>query len=200
MITPQFINECITGSENAIQALVRAHQRGVFQMALTIIDDGSTPVRDAAAQAELATRDTFIAVLDQLGRYRDEVPFSTFLYRITIMVSRRRARRWRRERFLRAVWQKIGGLKTNSSNLEEVEVLATVGASASESAGMFFEAVRGLNENLRLPVVLRYYHDLPVAEIARLLKLGEGAVHARLDAAREKIAGLPAREAEMADD
>jgi RNA polymerase sigma-70 factor, ECF subfamily len=135
-----------------------------------------------------------------MGRYRDGIPFSTFLYSITITVSRRRARRWRRQRVLQAVWQKIRGQKTNVSTREEVEVLATVSPSASESAGAVFESVRGLNEKLRLPVVLRYYHDLPVAEIARLLKLGEGAVHARLDAAREKIAGLPAREEEPLDD
>jgi DNA-directed RNA polymerase specialized sigma24 family protein len=47
-----------------------------------------------------------------------------------------------------------------------------------------------MDEKLRLPVVLRYYHDFSVGEIARLLHIGEGTVHARLDSAREKIAGL----------
>ena len=51
-----------------------------------------------------------------------------------------------------------------------------------------WSSVRGLDENLRVPIVLRYYHDYPVAEIAHLLNISEGTVHARLDAAREKIA------------
>jgi RNA polymerase sigma factor (sigma-70 family) len=53
-----------------------------------------------------------------------------------------------------------------------------------------WQAVRALDEPLRLPVVLRYYHDFPVAEVARLLKVSEGTVHARLDTAREKVAEL----------
>ena len=49
-------------------------------------------------------------------------------------------------------------------------------------------SVRHLNEAMRVPVVLRYYHDYSIADIARLLRISEGTVHARLDAAREKIA------------
>jgi DNA-directed RNA polymerase specialized sigma24 family protein len=51
-----------------------------------------------------------------------------------------------------------------------------------------WNSVRTLDEKLRIPVILRYYHDYPVSEISNLLHISEGTVHARLDAAREKIA------------
>jgi RNA polymerase sigma-70 factor, ECF subfamily len=186
MISPQFINECLSGSENAIQSLVRAHQRGVFQIALTILDDGSAPESETIAQAETATRDTFVRALDRLGRYREDTPFTIWLYTIAIEVSRRRARRWRVARFLGLIFQPRLG-KTEKDWLSGVEDKAML----VDTGSPLFQAVRGMEEKLRLPVVLRYYHDYSAAEIARLLRTGEGAVHARLDAAREKIAKLP---------
>ena len=39
MISPQFLNDCLNGNENAIQTLIRTHQRPVFQLALSILDD-----------------------------------------------------------------------------------------------------------------------------------------------------------------
>jgi DNA-directed RNA polymerase specialized sigma24 family protein len=72
---------------------------------------------------------------------------------------------------------------------------AGLGSELNTPDDAVWQAVRGLDEKLRIPIVLRYYHEYPISEIARLLRISEGAVHARLDAAREKIAGgvnLPA--------
>ena len=95
MISPEFINECITGKEGAIHSLVRGYQRGVFQIALTVLDNGAAPVSEAAYQAEAATRDTIIIAVDRLGQYREDQPFTTWLYRIAIKTSQKRAKRWR---------------------------------------------------------------------------------------------------------
>jgi RNA polymerase sigma factor (sigma-70 family) len=191
MITPQFIHECISGSESAIQSMVRSNQRGVFQIALTVIDDGSAPIEEAVKQAEIATRDTFILALDQLYKYQEETPFTAWLYRYAITASRRRARRWRLERaLLSALW--------GAGRIFSRAVSKTPGEAVEKDG--FQAHIRGLSENLRLPLVLRYYHDFSPAEIARLLNIGEGAVHARLDAAREKITGSLVVENEDDDD
>ena len=51
--------------------------------------------------------------------------------------------------------------------------------------------VRSLPERLRTPVLLYYYADLPVPEIARLTRRKEGTVKSDLHAARELLrAGL----------
>ena len=233
MISTQTINECLSGSEAAIQALVRSHQREVFQLALSILDCSDAPLAESSAQAEIATRDTFVTALDRLGRYRVQTPFNTWLFRIAIETSRRRARAWQRERSWQAFrsvflkWVPVrkreadqpaqlldekgpepfdhpaanalpaAGQEPAADNLPAAHNLTplsnpelpltdfTVRARSEEA---LWQSVRALDEKLRLPVVLRYYHDFPVAEIARLLRLSEGAVHARLDQAREKIA------------
>jgi RNA polymerase sigma-70 factor (ECF subfamily) len=54
---------------------------------------------------------------------------------------------------------------------------------------MVWRAVQDLGEKHRLPVILRYYHDLPVAEIAGVLGISEGTVHSRLSIARDRLRG-----------
>ena len=62
------------------------------------------------------------------------------------------------------------------------------GADASVPVRML---VRSLPERLRTPVLLYYYADLPVSEIARLTRRKEGTVKSDLHAARELLrAGL----------
>jgi RNA polymerase sigma-70 factor (ECF subfamily) len=36
-------------------------------------------------------------------------------------------------------------------------------------------------------VILRYFHDLPIAEIAEILDISEGTIHSRLHTARERL-------------
>jgi RNA polymerase sigma-70 factor (ECF subfamily) len=214
MISPQFIQSCQAGDERSIQNLVQTYQRGVFQLALSIIDSAdegaSAPDEggDAPAvlEAEKATRDTFIAAIDRLGRYREGSSFETWLFRIAIQVSQRRARRWRARRAVGRLLRRIGRSLTRglpgskaaqTQGALSTQAVAQADQASSEDTGRsprlqsgdaeLWISVRQLNEKLRVPVILRYYHDYPIAEIAHLLHISEGSVHARLDAAREKI-------------
>jgi RNA polymerase sigma-70 factor (ECF subfamily) len=36
-------------------------------------------------------------------------------------------------------------------------------------------------------VVLRYFHELPIAEISEILSVNEGTIHSRLHTARERL-------------
>ena len=87
MITTQFLQNCQAGDEDAIETLVRTYQRGVFQLALTVLDQtgqdslgGPLALGESAEvmqQADLAVRETFVAALDRIGRYREEKNFIT---------------------------------------------------------------------------------------------------------------------------
>jgi len=160
-------------------------------MALSILDQGSATFGEASKQAEVAARDTFLVAVDHLGQYRIDTPFETWLYGITIDVSRRRAAAWRREQLLRKVWNPISQpfRKRAPDGLEQSQSFQDDHAHASRPADeALWQAVCRLKDRLRLPVVLRYYHNMPVAQIGKLLHLSEGVVHARLDNAREKLA------------
>ena len=49
------------------------------------------------------------------------------------------------------------------------------------------KAVHALDEKLQLPVILRYEHELPIAEIAQVLRVSERTVHTRLRAAHDQL-------------
>ena len=57
--------------------------------------------------------------------------------------------------------------------------------AAPEGGGELYEAVMGLDEKYRLPVVLHYIEGFKTAEIAAMLRLPEGTVKTRLRRARE---------------
>jgi RNA polymerase sigma factor (sigma-70 family) len=50
-----------------------------------------------------------------------------------------------------------------------------------------WRAIRALPDDMRLPVILRYYHDLPVAEMVAVLAVSERTVHTRLHTAHERL-------------
>ncbi len=59
--------------------------------------------------------------------------------------------------------------------------------AAGQAQAALANAVQVLPEPQRLVVVLRYYHDLRLTEIAKLLKVTERTVHNRLHAAHQTL-------------
>lgn len=57
--------------------------------------------------------------------------------------------------------------------------------AAPENSSELYEAVMGLEQKYRLPVVLYYIEGFRTAEIAAMLRLPEGTVKTRLRRARE---------------
>lgn len=56
-------------------------------------------------------------------------------------------------------------------------------------------AIAALDEKHRLPIVLRYYHELSTQEIADVLGINLGTVHSRLSIARQQLNGVLQRTA-----
>lgn len=63
-----------------------------------------------------------------------------------------------------------------------------VAASTPEPDWSLRDLVDRLPERLRLPVLLHYYADLPVADVAGVLGIPEGSVRQRLHQARQMLA------------
>lgn len=81
-------------------------------------------------------------------------------------------------------------------SLFESPVLPEDAAAQSERRQHLRDAVAALPEKHRLPILLRYVHNLTAPEIAAVLKIGEGTVYSRLHYARRQLrhalqSGLP---------
>jgi RNA polymerase sigma-70 factor (ECF subfamily) len=178
MDSTQLLAQCRAGDGLAVEQLVREYQPRLFRLALSILDDGSD---NGQADAEEVTQDALLAALRSLDSYRGEASLSTWLYSITINLCRNRLRSRQRKVRLRQLFQALTTPLDETPRHPETTVIQL------EASADLLGAVNALDEKHRLPVILRYYHECSVAEIAQMLDLPEGTVHSRLNKARQKL-------------
>lgn len=167
-----WLEQCREGDALAIEKMVRTYQRDVYRLALSILDDPD--------EAEDGTQETFLAALRAIESFRGDAAFKTWLFSITINVCRSRLRRGKNRGQLQQILQSLFHLRGEVEHPETTAML-------DESDAELWNAIRTLDEKHRIPIVLRYYHDLPIADIATMLNIPSGTVHSRLNHAREKL-------------
>jgi RNA polymerase sigma-70 factor (ECF subfamily) len=161
------------GDEAALNALVSAHHRAVFEVAYRILGDA-----DSAADA---TQDTFVKAVKALGTFRGEATFRTWLLRIAANTARSagRSATRRREVPLEPAVKRAGGRDPAREAVIRTE------------AERVQRALDELPEKQRLAVTLRIHHDLSHREIAAALGSSEGAArvnyHLGIKRLRERL-------------
>ena len=167
------ISDCIAGDERAIEALVRQYETGVFRLALSIVDD---PI-----EASEVTQETFIAALKALRTYQDRSSFKAWLYKIAFNKSRSHLRKQKILERLRTTLTTIFQAEVQKASSPEDAIIN------NEKEIAIWNSLGKLDERHRVVVVLRYFHELSVAEISEILSINEGTVHSRLHTARERL-------------
>lgn len=170
-----WLEQCREGDSLAIEKMVHTYQKDVYRLALSILEDPD--------EAEDGTQETFLAALRAISSFREDAAFKTWLFSITINVCRSRLRRGKNRGRLQQILQSLFHLR---GEVEYPEATAV----RDELDAELWNAIRALDEKHRIPIVLRYYHDLPIADIAAMLNIPPGTVHSRLNHAREKLRAL----------
>ena len=169
----RLIELCRAGDAAGVERFVQTYQKDVYRLALSILDDSS--------EAEDATQETLLAALRALNSFHGISSLKTWLYAITVNICRTRLQQRKgRERLVEVLGGILGLRNTRPPSIEEDVI-------QDESNETFWRAIHSLKEKHRIPVVLRYYHDLSVAEIATILQIPEGTVHSRLNTARRQL-------------
>lgn len=169
----QVISACIAGDDAAIEQLVYEYQGGVFRLALSVLND--------PGEAHEATQDTFIAALGALKSYKENSTFKAWLYTIALNMSRSRLRKRKTLQRLNNTLQAIFRVQTQKLPSPEDAVIE------SEKDAALWKALNQLGEKHRIPLALRYFHNLSAAEIAEIMNINEGTVHSRLHVGRERL-------------
>ncbi len=159
------------GDSSAIENFVRAYQQDIYRLVLSILDD--------SCEAEDATQEALLAALRGLDSFHGASSLKTWLYSIAINVCRTRLQRHKRHERLTKILGEI--LRVHSTPTVEEHTIQ------KESDQVLWQAIHHMDEKHRIPIVLRYYHDLSVAEIAEILQIPEGTVHSRLNTARKQL-------------
>jgi RNA polymerase sigma-70 factor (ECF subfamily) len=166
------------GDPHALSDLLTACQPRVYRLALSILNDEE----DAAD----ATQEALLAVAEALPGFRGEARFTTWMTTITVNTCRSYLRKRKRRGSLIERLQR----RVMTTQLTSPTPSPEVQAQRSEADRALWQAVDALEEKHRLPIVLRYAHDMPTRQIAEVLGVSEGTVHSRLHHAREHIRRL----------
>lgn len=173
----QWLEQCREGDSLAIERLVQTYQHDVYRMALSILDDPD--------DADDATQEVFLSALRALESFRGHASFKTWLFSITINICRNRLKRGKTRERLRQVLQSVW--RSDQTHLERRRRNPELEAIQNESDSALWRAIRALDDKHRIPVILRYYHEMSVAEIAETLGAPVGTIHSRLNHARERL-------------
>lgn len=127
--------------------------------------------------AEDAAQEVFLRVYNRLDEFRGESSYYTWIYRITVNLCRDRLRSWYCRRMI--PWERC----SDSLSGDDTEEKALDNIEASE----VLQAVLELPPIYREVVVLKYYSDLPVSEIARICGIKNNNVRVRLHRAYQML-------------
>jgi len=176
------IEQAKSGSLEAFDRLVRAHQREVFAVAMRMLGD-----RD---EAEDIAQEAFIRAYRGFGAFRGGSKFSTWLVAITMNLCRNRRRWWaRRRRVIAASLDAPGPGGEDSPGLDAADPSPEPAhaAQSRELEGAVLESLQRLDEAHRVVVVLRDLEGYSYEEIARMAGCRVGTVKSRLSRARREL-------------
>jgi RNA polymerase sigma factor (sigma-70 family) len=170
------VEKAVGGDRQALEEVVAAIQDVVFRLALRMLGD--------AADAEDATQDILIRVITNLGSYRGDAKFTTWVYRVAInhLNNLRQSAAERRALGFTQLGEQIdrgvaASVQPSSDLMLQREVLLGC------TQGMLL----CLDRDHRLALVLGDVLELSSDEAAFVLELTPAAYRKRLERARERI-------------
>lgn len=170
------------GQEAALNELMARHAEKLFHYLLRSLQDE----QDAADLAQ----ETFVRVYQNRTKYDSRQKFTTWLYAIASNLVRDRYR-WRSRHPTTSLESETGPAQSSlKEHLPASDPLPDESMQTQEQAEAVRKAIAALPEELRQPLVLAFYQELPQAEIAGILKCSVKAVETRIYRARQRLRSL----------
>ncbi|SRR6266545_3040716 len=151
------------GDREAFERLVRRYQRRVYGLAYQHLHDPD--------EAQDLAQEVFVRLYRNLHRYDPARAFEPWFWRLAMNVA---ATYWRHR----------------PASVSQLPDVAAAVAARQDDALPLEQALADLSEDLRLPVLLHYYLDLPLEDIASAMGLSLSAVKSRLHRARALLRRL----------
>lgn len=167
-----WLEQARRGDLTAFSQLVAVFQAPVFNLAYRMLGN--------AAEAEDAVQETFVRMYTKLHTYQPERKLSSWVFSITSHYCIDRLRRRRGVALSLDDEPLAATLPAHAPGPEEL-------AQRAEACDEVQRLVERLAPAYRVPVILRYWHDLSYAEIADVMGLTVQAVKSRLHRARLQL-------------
>jgi RNA polymerase sigma-70 factor (ECF subfamily) len=179
------VARAVSGDEAAQRALYEVHHAAAFRLAYLLLQE--------ACDAEEVVQDAFVYAFRNLQRY-DAERGSFWSWLRVVLVSRCRNKR-RRTQLPQVPLEKLdaaGHAIRSGAAGDPAGILELQGTRR-----MVWEALRRVSPGARDALILRYYEDLPYAEIASLLGCSADAARARVAHGKvqlRRLLAVPERE------
>lgn len=157
------IKKAKQGNMNAFQQLVEMHY--------PVVEKFAYQLGNRQDEIEDITQEVFIRVYRFLDQFT-KAKFSTWLYKITLNVTRDFARK--RQSNLRKVFKIQQDFRNDDYPETEAEVIR------NEEDRMLHLAIQKLDEKYRVPIVLFYFHEKKYEEIADIMSISLSTVKTRI--------------------
>ncbi len=161
------IKRFIDGDESTFNTLILRHKEKVRNIIYLTLNNHEL-VDDIA-------QEVFLTVYKNLGRFRFESQFTTWLYRITI----NKCKDYLRKIKIRSIFQPF------KDSEEELGYSPTT--DEADVSEIVREAIKKLPEKLRVPLLLKDIEGLSYQEISETVQCEIGTVKSRIFRARESL-------------
>lgn len=159
------VDRVLAGDASAYEGIVRRWQGPIINLAYRFCRDRS--------RAEDLAQEAFLRAFRNLGKWRREAAFSTWLFALATNLYRSELRRIPPTTFSLDSLPELSGRESASRELEATDQDRTVR-----------RALDTLPTKYREAVILFYFRDMNVAAAAESLQIPEGTLKARLSRAR----------------
>lgn len=160
------IRQIRAGNTQAFASLIDRYQDMVFSICMKLLKD--------RVEAEEVAHQVFIRAYTKLGTYSAKASFSTWLYRIAYNRSLDVLKTSQRSKTVDL--SQFNGAFMEEDQLEVKERHAALG-----------QAIDRLDDGQQLLVLLYYYEEKSVKEIADIVQLSESNVKVKLHRARQQL-------------
>ena len=167
----QLVQSAQQGDPAAFGNLVQLYQQPLLRAML--------PVTDNHEEAQDIVQEAFIQAYRNLGSFRGDSAFFTWIYRIAFNLAKARHRK-----------QRPFSIDTSSLSMPSKEPSAEQIFESSEFRTILRTAIAELSTDHQHVIILRELEELDYDEIAQRLDLSVGTVRSRLHRARAQLREL----------
>lgn len=163
------IQQAKKGNKEAFNQLLQPYIQKAYRTSYLILNDKGL--------AEDAVQESLIQTYQSMKRFNENIAsFKTWFHQILIHTTLKQKRK-KRFAFLQIeTWFRIKDESTPEENF-----------LVQEETEMIMDMVRELSMKHQVVIILFYYQELSIIEIAQVLDIKEGTVKSRLHQAREKL-------------
>lgn len=158
--------------EAVLEQVMREYGEKILQLVYLIVKDRT--------MAEDITQEVFLKAFRDLHAFRGESEIKTWLYRIAINESKKYLRSWSFRQIFSTFQKESVPDEPDQEHVED----RVIGKLTKEEMA---QRVMAMSPQYRQVILLHYYEDLTVREIAQVLDISEELVRTKLHRARKQF-------------